>query len=268
MSELTLGSLVAERDGDDPEAVPAVFVHGLGGNSCSFEPLLTVLGERRTLRVDLPGAGRSAARSSVGGTGAIGALAGVVLDAMRTAGIERAHLVGHSMGTLVCRELARRSPERVASLLLYGALGVPSPAARQALRERAARTRRGDLAGVASAVAAGGVASAAHPAAHAFVRQSVLQQDPRGYAAHCEWLAGTTGVDGGPSGVFVTLVTGEEDRVAPPAMADALAGTLGEAGVEVRVKRLPGVGHWPMIEAPGPSGDALVEHLDRAEGER
>ena len=268
MSDLTLGSLVAEVDGDDPEAVPVVFVHGLGGNSCSFEPLLAALGERRALRVDLPDAGRSAARSGVGGSAAIGALAGVVLDAVRAAGIERAHLVGHSMGTLVCRELARRAPERVASLVLYGALSVPSPAARQALRARAAQARRGDLAGVASAVAAGGVAPTAHPAAHAFVRQSVLQQDPRGYAAHCEWLADTVGVDGAASGVPVTLVTGEDDRVAPPATADALAGTLREAGAEVRVTRLPGVGHWPMIEAPGPSGDALVEHLDRAEGGR
>lgn len=265
MSDLTLGSLVVESSGDDPGLAPAVFVHGLGGSSNSFEPLMSGLGGRRALRIDLPGAGRSGTRAGIGGAAAIGALARAVHDALRAAGIGRAHLVGHSMGTLVCRELARRQPELVAGIVLYGALDAPlGPAARQGLRERAAAARRHGLADVASAIAAGGVAPDAHPAAHAFVRESVMRQRPDGYAAHCEWLADAGDVDGAGLRVPVTFVTGELDRVAPPASTSELADRLRRAGVEVRVQRLPGTGHWPMIETPGPSADALADHLDRA----
>jgi pimeloyl-ACP methyl ester carboxylesterase len=53
------------------------------------------------------------------------------------------------------------------------------------------------------------------------------------------------------------IVWGEDDPIAVVAMAHKLAEANGEA--ELRV--LPGVGHFPMVEAPGPFAEALGEVL-------
>jgi pimeloyl-ACP methyl ester carboxylesterase len=74
------------------------------------------------LAVDLPGHGRSpgAARASVAD------YAEWLVALLDAAGIARAHLVGHSMGSLVTLEAALRHPQRVLKLALVGA-AAPMP---------------------------------------------------------------------------------------------------------------------------------------------
>ena len=48
--------MVVEDEGDGPVVV---CVHGLGGTSNSFSPLMPALARHRVIRVDLPGSGRS-----------------------------------------------------------------------------------------------------------------------------------------------------------------------------------------------------------------
>ena len=154
VTDVRLGGMVAERHGAGPAVV---MVHGLGGSSGSFELLMPALDGYCALRPDLPGAGRSALRP---GRPGIAGLAGAVRECMRAAGAARAHLVGHSMGALICQHLAADAPEAVASLALFGALLEPAPAARAALAERAREARRtAGMAGIAEAVSAGSVGS-------------------------------------------------------------------------------------------------------------
>ena len=64
---------------------------------------------------------------------------------MQRAGVERAHVVAHSMGTIVAAHLAASEPGRVASLALFGPLLAPPEPARAAIRARAAQAREGDM---------------------------------------------------------------------------------------------------------------------------
>src|SRR3546814_627338 len=92
-----------------------------------------------------------------------------------------------------------------------------------------------------------------NPAAVAFVRESLLRQDPVGYAAHCEALAEAQPADHAAIACPTLLVTGADDPVAPPEMARRLAGLIRGAEVEI----LPDCGHWPMIEAPATASRLL-----------
>jgi pimeloyl-ACP methyl ester carboxylesterase len=78
----------------------------------------------------------------------------------------------------------------------------------------------------------------------AFVRELVLGQDPEGYAVACEALAGAEAVDLEAITVEALLITGADDKTAPPQAAHALASALPKARVEI----LNECGHWTSLE--------------------
>jgi pyruvate dehydrogenase E2 component (dihydrolipoamide acetyltransferase) len=102
--------------------VPVLLVHGFGGDLNTWMFVQPGLAEtRRTIALDLPGHGGSA---KAVGDGDPETLADAV-DAARTAlGIERAHLVGHSLGGAVAALVALRHPEQTASLSLIAGAGL------------------------------------------------------------------------------------------------------------------------------------------------
>lgn len=92
-----------------------VCLHGLGGTKASFLPTLAALaGPYRVIALDLPGFGDSAKplRAPYDAPW----LAAMVAEFLDALGIDRAHLVGNSMGGRVAIELALAKPERVRSL--------------------------------------------------------------------------------------------------------------------------------------------------------
>ncbi|MGO1120312.1 alpha/beta fold hydrolase [Rhodovibrionaceae bacterium A322] len=252
MADHRLGSLVMEVAG---KGAPVVMIHGLGGTSNSFQPLLSQLGAFQIIRPDLPGAGRSALRPGLAG---LAGLAAAVEEGLRSLNLSKAHFVGHSMGTLVCQILAAKRPDLVASLTLFGALTEPPAAARQALQERAQQARKDGMAGIADAVSQASVAQG-QSLASAAVRESLLRQSPEGYARHCEALSRFQALDPALITCPTLLVVGEFDPVAPPAMADQLLSGLPQG----RAQYLPGVGHWMMQEAPEESAELLADHLNQ-----
>ena len=70
----------------------------------------------RVLAVDQPGHGRSDGPPLA----SVEALADWVLALLEAAGVKTAHLVGHSMGSLIALEAASRAPERAAGLVMVG----------------------------------------------------------------------------------------------------------------------------------------------------
>ncbi|HEX8975485.1 MAG TPA: alpha/beta fold hydrolase [Solirubrobacteraceae bacterium] len=91
---------------------PVLLIHGLGATKVSFLPTVAALAGRfRMIAADLPGFGDSVKPLRAGYDPAYFARAMVaLLDAQ---GIERAHLIGNSMGGRVALEMGLRHPERV-----------------------------------------------------------------------------------------------------------------------------------------------------------
>jgi 3-oxoadipate enol-lactonase len=239
-------------------AGPAVLmVHGLGGTSNFYQVQADALAERfRVVRVDSAGAGRSPVAAGIDIASHAEDLA-AVLDALD---VTSAAVVGHSMGTLVVRELARRHPGKVSALALLGAVREPAEAGRQAQRDRAALLREKGTAAVAPGVVANALSETTRrdrPEVAAFVRELVMRQDPEGYARNCEALAAAT--DPGPvaAELPLLLVTGADDKVGPPEASREIADAHGSAAVEI----LPGVGHWTALEAARPVTDLLLKFL-------
>lgn len=241
---------MAVEDDGEAGSPTVVCVHGLGGSSNTFTPLMPALARHRVLRIELPGSARS---QRVEGPLSIERFVQAVLSACTRLGVARAHFVGHSLGSIVCQHLAVAEPARVQSLALFGPLLAPPEAARTGLRARAAKARSEGLAGLHDiATALVGAALSAHtreqhPLAVAFVRESLQRQDPEGYARSCEALADAQAARVEAIACPVLLVTGDEDGVAPPQAVRALAERL-HAAPHPRVVVLPRCGHWTPIE--------------------
>jgi 3-oxoadipate enol-lactonase len=239
---------VAVEDVGEGEAV--FCVHGLGGSSNTWTPLMPALARHRVLRIDLPGSGRS---QRVEGSLSIARFVETLLSVCERLQVKRAHWLGHSMGTIVCQHLAVAAPKLVRSLALFGPLMAPADGARPALRARAAKARGEGAAGmqeITEALVNAAVSADTRqrqPVAVAFVRESLMRQDAEAYARNCEALADAQAASVEGITCPVLLVTGDEDGVAPPQAVQALAQRL-HAAPGKRVVVLPRCGHWTPIE--------------------
>lgn len=247
---------------DEGEGDVVVCVHGLGGSSNTFTPLMPALARQRVIRIDLPGSGRS---QSAEGALSMARYADAVQSVCARLNVSRAHFVGHSMGNIVLQHVAIAAPKLVRSLALFGPLIAPGEPVRAAIRARAAKARGGAEAmheialGLVQAATSADTRSRL-PLAVAFVRESLMRQDGEAYARSCDALAEAPAAAVENIACPVLLVTGDEDGVAPPqavrAMAERLHGAKG-----VRVVVLPRCGHWTPIERPDECQRELREFL-------
>lgn len=238
---------------------PVVMIHGLGGTSNTFQPLMAGLAGYRVIRPDMPGSGRSSTPLE---PLSIEGHAAAVLSALTEGGVRRAHFVGHSMGTLVCQHIAATTPQCVASIVLFGALTEPGDAARTGLIARAGVARQFGMERIADQIIAGTLSAATKeesPAAVAFVRESILRQPREGYARNCEALSKARATDLRKIKAPTLLVAGSDDPVAPVSMGQVLAD--GIAGSSMIV--LDRCGHWITLERSADSVRLLADHLRR-----
>ncbi len=227
--------------------VPLVLSHGAGGNhSIWFQQVAHFAADRTVIVWDHRGYGRSTDRADRSGPEvAVGDLL-AVLDHL---GVERADLVGQSMGgwTSVGAVLARPSLAR--GLVLADTLGGITT---ETIEAAAAGAHRPHVPADA----------ASHLGLHPAIDPSLAQRDPA--RAHLyQQLAETTSVDvptligrllatqHGPDEaarieVPVLCIVGDRDPLFPPAAVRALAEVLPDA----RVAEIPGSGHSPYFEDP------------------
>ena len=172
------------------------------------------------MRPDLPGSARSA---RVEGPLSIERFVQAMLRAAGAAGVERAHVVAHSLGTIVAFHLAAAAPQFVRSLALFGPLLAPADAIRPGIRARGEKARAEGEAGmqeIANALVQAATSSetkARRPIAVALVREFLMRQPPDGYARTCDALADAQPADTSKITCPTLLVTGDEDAIAPAA---------------------------------------------------
>lgn len=115
------GTAVSCRRSTRGTGVPIVHVHGFAISGAYLMPTARLLADRRVNVVpDLPGYGRSARRPKVLNIPELGVALVAVLDAL---GIDKAVLLGNSMGCPVALEVAHVAPERVDRLVLVSPAG-------------------------------------------------------------------------------------------------------------------------------------------------
>lgn len=101
-----------------------VVVHGLGLSSRYLLPTLELLAERHVVHApDLPGCGRSSRSDRPLDQAELGE---AVVGWMDAVGIDRAVLVGHSIGCQVVAHAAERHPDRASSVVLASPTGDPT----------------------------------------------------------------------------------------------------------------------------------------------
>jgi len=256
MATVTVDRMAVEVDG---QGDPVLMIHGLGGTSNSFAPQCMALASRyRLVRPDLPGAGRS---KTPEGALSIGLFVASMAKVCQVLGIERAHVVGHSLGTIVAQHLAVEHPSLVRSLTLFGPLMAPADAGRQGLRDRAAKARAEGMQPIADAIVQAALSSdtrSNQPVVAAFVRESLMRQCPEGYAKTCEALSTAEAADPARIRARTVLVAGDEDAVAPASVARTISDRMnGTAAVRVLTR----CGHWQTLERAADCTAILGEAL-------
>lgn len=230
---------------------PVVFVHGLGGTTTYYNPLISAAklsDHHRCILYDLEGHGLSPTRATSVVT--IQSLADDLANifAHPDFKIHSATVIAHSMGCLVAETFATQHPQLVNKLILIGPPPSPLPtAAQDGTKKRAETVRKGGMRAVADGIVEAGTSAkskAERPLAVAAALQSLLSQDPEGYAKCCTALAGTTEeIKVEDIKCPVLLVTGDEDKVSPPAHVEKLGKRM-----SAKTAVLPGVGHWHGFE--------------------
>lgn len=261
---------VLETDGDEP---PLLLLHGGGTSALSLLPLIDELDGLRVVAPDRPGFGLSESIGYQAATFRDAAVrfVGALLDRL---GIERADLVGNSMGGTWSLWYALAFPDRVRRLVMLGAppltpdtriptplriMAAPGvgrllsrvmPATPKSVRQMMGAFGEGDTIGEQPEVLGGLVAAAA--------------DDKNGEANLAETRAVMTALGGfrpalelsahelGRLDVPVLLVFGDHDPVGGPEVGRSLAAALPDA----RLEALP-TGHVPWLAKP----DVVARHL-------
>ncbi len=260
MPQATVNGVAIHHELSGPSHAPVVaFSNSLGTTLEMWDALVPHLrGRYRVLRYDARGHGRSGRAS---GGFAVDDLADDLAGLLDALGVERAHVVGLSLGGMTGQSLAARRPDRVASLALIATSAfMPSP---ESWRERAALVReRGTEAIAEATMGRWFTPSFAGTDAARAVRERFEAIDREGYAACCEAigrmdLRPIVGAIAAP----VLVVAGADDPATPVAMAEEIRALVPDAEMVV----LPRAAHLLAVERPDALASHLLAFLDRRE---
>ncbi len=237
--------------------VPLICLHGIGGNTESFRPQLDELAKyTRVIALNLPGYGGSRPISPV----TFEMLSNRLHDFLDAAGIQRAVLLGQSIGGMVAIDFAARFPARVDKLILVGttsAFGGRDESFKDAFLEaRLAPLDAGKtMAELANEFVPEIVGPIASPATIANAVKSMSQVPLDTYRAIIECLVTfNRRTEIGSISQPACLIAGEHDRNAPAKTMEKMAQKMPDAAFH----QIEGAGHLVNLEA-GDATNAIVK---------
>ena len=246
---------------DGPADAPVVLLAGSLGSSLEmWDPQVAALSARfRVVRYDARGHGRSPVPP---GPYVIDDLVDDAVALLDRLGVERAHVVGLSLGGMTAMRLAAREPDRVdriALLCTSAKFASPEPWA-----ERARTVRAQGTAAIADAVVARWFTDRLREQSPALVermRDMVASTPAEGYASCCAAIETMDlRADLGRISAPVLAIAGADDPATPPehlaAIVDAVPGA--------RLLVLPQAAHLANVEQSVAVDAALLAHLDPA----
>jgi 3-oxoadipate enol-lactonase len=246
-------SLAYEEHG---QGTPMVLVHGFPLQRAIWYPLLPLLaGQARLVLPDLRGHGQSPVTE---GVYSMRTLADDLLALLDLLNIEKAILVGHSMGGYACLAFAHAYPHRLAGLALVASQAAADSTERRQARLLLAREIARKGAGPLAVKMPASLTK--RPELAEPLRAMILQTAPKGMIGALkgmaerpdatDWLASIT--------VPAVVIAGDQDALIPPERGALMAQLLGRAGLV----EIPAAGHMPMMEEPQAVAQALGELID------
>lgn len=224
---------------------PLLLIHGLAGSGRWWAKNVDALSKQfRVYVIDLIGFGSSRIRS-YGNRFVLNEAADILLAFMDRQAIDRASLMGHSMGGHIAATLTARAPKRVDHLILVDAAALP-------IQRGAARS----LLGLA-------VALPRFPFPLRFLPVLLLDSWRAGlptiWRAARELLVSDIRAEVAQIHVPTLVVWGTRDLIVPPALGRQLADSV--PGAELLM--VEGAGHNPMWERPDIFNEAVLRFLTR-----
>ena len=241
----------------------AVLIHGLAGDHTAWRPQIDSLRERyRVIAFDNRGAGQSTQLDEPVSTRD---LADDTLGLMAALGVQRAHVIGRSMGGAVAQHMALAAPDRVGSLLLCASF-----ARLDALGRRVLSNMREALEWRMS------WADHARHSVQNFVSAQFFNEQPAAVAAIERLIGGETRLPAcyirqneacqahdtvaelGRIRQPAMVMAGDCDPICSLTATRALSQGLADAGTEI----FAGASHFFLIEQPTKFNRLLLEWLD------
>lgn len=224
------------------DAVPIVFLHGVGSDKSVWHPQTRHFGgERRAVAFDYPGYGESDPAPE--GT-TRDDFASAIISAMHELGIDRAHICGLSLGGVIAIAIHHAAPRRCASLILADSFAVHPEG--HAIYERSIASSS-DLEAMARARVDLLIAQPAQTAVRDEVIDTMSRIDPVAYriGAEAVWLADQRSradrID-----VATLVIVGDQDLVTPIELSSELVDLIPAARMQV----IAGAGHLTNLEKP------------------
>jgi pimeloyl-ACP methyl ester carboxylesterase len=258
-SYIRIGQINARYWADGDQGSTIILIHGIGGYIEHWLPnFASLASQHQVYAVDFPGHGRTEKPLNISYT--IESLAQFISDFMVAIGIERAHIVGHSLGGAIATRLALRQPASVERLVLVDSAGLGKEGTMMlriaSLPFLGERLTRPSLSGIAST-------------AKMLVYDPTVMTDdlielnyqmfalPGAQKSYLKTLRSNANFLGQKESMYgtntrgitsitkpVLVIWGQQDQIIPVAHADIAA----KGFPNVRVHIFDNCGHFPMLE--------------------
>ncbi|MFO1320028.1 MAG: alpha/beta hydrolase [Burkholderiales bacterium] len=243
----------------DPTLPTVVFVHGAEHDHCVWVLQSRYLANHGfgVLAVDLPGHGRSGGPPLT----SVEAMADWIIALLDAAGVGRAVLVGHSMGSLIAIEAAARFPDRVAKVVLVGT-AFPMKVSDELLNAtRDDEPLAQDMVNIWSHSAYAHYPGNPGPGFWVIGENLRLMQRQKPGVMHVDFTACNAYANGAVAAAKAAcpalLILGKRDIMTPPRATKEIAAAL----QTVKTVEIAGSGHALMAEKPDEVLDAIRAFL-------